>query len=201
MKKKLVAIAAAAVAMIPLIGSPAHASASGKVAFQCTTTLPEFPSPQASATCSGSATGKVAGQSVGGDAYVVVAAGVNNFKAEFEYNEACLAEGVPPALGTANGTATVTGLVGVKAGPGGAKVPVTGSATLGFTWTRVGVNAVVTVSSDPSKTHLDFSDGDTATLTVAAATATFAPVLTLANTCPVGGPLTAAVAGTATFGA
>lgn len=197
MKKKLVAIAAAAVAMIPLIGSPANASVTGNVSFVCTANLPEFPSPASSGSCgpTSSAAGSVAGLSVGGDPYAVAIAGANNFSASFDYNEACLAGSEPPVAGQANGTATVTGITGVKGG-----ATVTATATLKFDWDRAGVVAAVNIRADGSL--LEFSDGDTAVLTVdAAAVAAFAPVLTLANTCPVGGPLQAVVAGNAVFGA
>lgn len=195
MKKKLVAIAAAAVAILPFTGSPAQASVSGAIAFECVAQLPEFPSPQANGSCGtpSAAVGTVSGLSASGQAYTLVAAGVNNFGASFEYQEACVAN-EPPVLGTANGTATVTGLTGVKNG-----APVTASAELQFSWRRVGLTAAITISSG----EIQFSDGDTATPLVAAsanAAAGFAPVLTLANTCPVGGPLQAAVAGTAAFG-
>lgn len=195
MKKKLVAIAAAAVAVLPFTSQPAHASVSGNIAFECVAQLPEFPSPQANGSCGApsAAAGTVSGLSASGQAYTLVAAGVNNFSASFEYQEACVAN-EPPLLGTANGSATVTGMVGVKNG-----AQVSASATLQFSWRRVGATAVITITSG----EIQFSDGDTATPMVAAsanATAAFAPVLTLANTCPVGGPLQAAVAGNATFG-
>jgi hypothetical protein len=198
LKKKLVAIAAAAVAMIPLTGSPAHASATGALAFECVAQLPEFPSPQATGSCGAVsvATGSVSGVTASGAPYSLTVdptKALNNFTADFEYNEACVAN-EPPVLGTAAGTATVTGLTGVK----GTNVPVTATATLDFSWRRVGLTAVITFTS----ATIEFSD-DTATPLLpptANAAAVFAPVLTLANTCPVGGPLQAAVAGTATFG-
>lgn len=204
MKKKLIAITAAAVAIVPLNISPASASTTGGFVFECTAVLPEFPSPSGNGTCGSNApvgntavpataAGTVAGTTTGGDAYVVVAAGANNFSASFSYAEGCVAN-EPPVLGTASGTATVTGLTGVKGG-----APTTATATLDFEWVRVGATAVVTFTGGT----LNFGD-DTATplvLQSAAGTAVFAPLLDANNACPVGGALRAVVAGSATFGA
>ncbi|HEX2295380.1 MAG TPA: hypothetical protein VHN37_08740 [Actinomycetota bacterium] len=205
MKKKLIAIAAAAVAIVPLTGSPASASVTGGFVFECTASLPEFPADAGTGSCGSAApvgttsvpstaTGSVAGVTAANQPYALVAAGAGNFSATFDYAEGCLAGGVPPPLGTASGTATVTGLTGVKGG-----APTTATATLDFEWVRVGLTAAVTFTDG----EIVFSD-DTATPLVmqsAVAEAAFGPVLLGNNSCPSGGPLKAVVAGAAEFGA
>lgn len=204
MKKKLIAIAAAAVAIVPLNISPASASTTGGFVFECTAVLPEFPSPAGNGVCGSNApvgstavpsaaVGSVSGTTTAGQPYSVVAAGANNFSAAFSYAEGCVAN-EPPVLGTASGTAVVTGLTGVKGG-----APTTATATLDFEWVRAGATAVVTFTGG----SLNFSD-DTATplvLQSAAGSAVFAPLLDARNSCPVGQGLRAVVAGSATFGA
>lgn len=197
MKKRFIAILAAVAAVIPMTGSPATATISGNITFQCTAHLDAFPTPDGSGTCSGSATvpslgaGGLAGTSSTGAAFALRTnpSARNNFNAAFTYREACVA-GEPPAAGTAEGTATISGLEGVK---GGANV--TAEATVSFVWTRGGATAAIRITAGT----ISFSDGDSATGTVGAAVAAFAPILQPNNTCPVGGPLEAVVAGSATL--
>ncbi|MDQ3951831.1 MAG: hypothetical protein M3279_02530 [Actinomycetota bacterium] len=200
MKKKLIAIAAAAVAIVPLTGSPASAAGAGAVAFSCTAHLQAFPTLSGQGTCNGTASvagipsagvGGVAG-STGGQAYVLVTAPnvTGNFSARFDYEEGCVAN-EPPVAGAASGEATITGLSGLK---GGANV--TASATITFEWTRGGLTAAVVVTGGV----INFSDGSSDSVAAGAALAAFVPVLTANNVCPSGGPLDALVAGTAVLG-
>lgn len=199
MKKRFIAILAAVAAVVPMTGSPATATVSGQIAFQCTAHLDAFPTPDGSGTCSGSATvpslgaGGLAGTSSTGQAYALRTepGARNNFNASFTYREACVA-GEPPAAGTAEGTVTISALVGVKNGAN-----VSAEATVSFVWTRAGATAAVRITGGT----ISFSDGDSTGVTAGAATAAFAPILTVDNRCPVGGPLQAVVAGSATLGA
>ena len=200
MKKKLIALAAAAVAIIPVAVSPASATATGEVAISCTAHLPNFPTSAGSGTCNGTASvagipsagvGGIAGEA-GGQAYVLVTAPnvTGNFSASFDYQEPCIAN-EPPAAGTARGSATITGLTGVKNG-----VSVTADARIDFEWTRAGLTAAVLITGG----SVNFSDGSSASVTAGGAVAGFAPVLQAHNVCPSGGPLDALVVGTATIG-
>lgn len=193
--KKLIALAAAVMVVIPFTVTPASAGpGAGVIAFECTAKLDAFPSPSGSGTCEGGATipapsvasGALAGTTDDGDPYVVSGAGA--FTAEFTYAEGCLL-GEPPLTGAAEGSATVSGLTAVKNGG-------TTSATLvidSFTWTRAGLTAAITLGSG----RIEFGDGDVAQTFTGAAEAAFAPILTQDNLCPVGGPLQALVVGSA----
>ncbi|HEX2195471.1 MAG TPA: hypothetical protein VHJ76_00985 [Actinomycetota bacterium] len=199
MKKKLIAIAAAVTAVIPFAPSTASAGGpgAGVVAFECTAELDNFPATTGSGTCSGGATvplpsagaGAIAGIADDDEAYAVGGAGT--FEASFTYAEGCVLE-EPPLTGSAEGSATISGLTGVKGSGPDAEV-VTATLTLDFTWTRVGLAAAVTLSDGT----LTFDDGETATTFIGTAEAAFAPILTEDNLCPQGGPLEAAVAGSA----
>ncbi len=191
MKKKLIAIAAALVAIVPLTGGNASAAAeAGALAFECTAELSAFPTAAGSGVCEGDVAPAVAGGAVVGTSTTgpFAITGSGSFFAEFTYAEGCVAN-EPPALGTASGTATVSGMAAVNNG-----VSVTASATINFNWTRVGLTAAIVITGG----QISFSDGATATLGTSAATAGFAPLLQQNNTCPDGGPLKAIVAGTAT---
>lgn len=194
MKKKLIALVAAVVAVVPFLPGTASAQAAGALAFECTAKLSAFPSPGSSGTCSGrvkpqgTAAGAVVGLSNEGNPYVIVGAG--DFNASFTYAEACVAN-EPPAIGTANGTATISGVPAIHKGE-----LTTASGSLTFSWTRVGLTAVITIGS----TSLSFANGGTDNPALGAATAAFAPIIGPANTCPSGGPLEAQVAGVAAFG-
>lgn len=206
MKKKLVAIAAAAVAIVPLAGSPASAVGAGNVVITCHAHLPAFPTDNATGTCDGDANipAPLPGTAVGGLAGVDTTGSepepfvlttepgiTDNFSASFQYNEGCVA-GEPPLLGSAfNATATITGLEGIKGGD-----PVTGSATVQFEWTRAGLTAAIQITGGT----LTLSDGYSTSLTGAGAAA-FVPVLTLNNTCNGNGALEAYVAADATLAA
>lgn len=201
MKKKLVAIAAAAVAMIPLAGTSANAAAAaGTLKFECVANLPAFPTPQGDGTCGpgalaggpvvpSSATGVITGATNDNLPIVLVAAGVNNFSAQFSYQEPCIAN-EPPATGTANGTATITGLQGVVG-----TTPVSGGKlVVEFTWVRGGGTAAITITGATLSAGSTTVEGTTV---VGAGEASFAPVLGPANLCPEGGPLKALVEGSA----
>lgn len=202
MKKKLVAIAAAAVAMIPIIGSPANAAAAaGTLKFECVAALPEFPSPQAEGTCGSntlgiggpvvpsSATGVIKGATDANQPIVLVAAGTNNFSAAFTYQEPCVAN-EPPASGTANGKATITGLQGVV----GTTQVNNGTLVVDFEWVRGGATAAILITDAVLTTSQGTVDGVTV---VGAGAANFAPLLGATNVCPVGGPIRAVVEGSA----
>ncbi|MDQ4125369.1 MAG: hypothetical protein M3134_07210 [Actinomycetota bacterium] len=185
--KKLIALAMSLTAIAPLTAAaPAQAATVGALAFTCEAILPSFPSPGDSGTCAGmsAATGAGLSTDLG---YVVT--GVGTFNAEFSYNEGCVASGLPPASGTASGSATVEGLTAV--GPGGTKAA---SADLIFSWTRTALVAVVTVNGTLTV------DDVGSTSVNGRAVAAFAPVLTLDNVCPEGGPVRARVAGAAELG-
>jgi hypothetical protein len=194
LKKKLIALVAAVVAAVPFLPSTASAQSGGALAFQCTATLSAFPSPGASGSCRGRieplglAAGGAAGVDNGGEAYVIVGAG--DFNATFTYAEACVAN-EPPAIGTANGTATISDVPAVHKGE-----LTTADGTLTFSWTRVGLTAVVTINS----ATLTFDNGGSDNPALGAAAAAFVPILGQGNTCPSGIGLEAEVAGTAAFG-
>lgn len=186
--KKLIALALSLTAIVPLTASPAQAAVGGALAFTCTATLPSFPSPGGNGSCSGTASaGGGAGISTG-LGYVVTGAG--SFSANFSYNEGCAASGLPPAQGTAEGSASVDGLVAV--GPGGVKT--NASADFEFNWGRAGVVATVSVSGTLTIDGVGTEDFN------GTAVAAFLPVLAANNLCPEGGPLTAQVVGAAELG-
>lgn len=185
--KKLIALAMSLTAIAPLTAAtPAHAATAGALAFTCEAVLPSFPSPGDSGSCAGTSAATGAGLSTD-LGYVVT--GVGTFEADFSYNEGCAASGLPPASGTASGSASVEGLTAV--GPGGVK---SASADLTFSWTRTGLVAVVTLNGTVTV------DGVGSTSVTGRAAAAFVPVLTLDNVCPEGGPLRARVAGVAELG-
>ncbi|MDQ3913967.1 MAG: hypothetical protein M3323_01360 [Actinomycetota bacterium] len=193
MKKKLIALVAAAVAVVPFTSGTASAQGAGALAFECEAFLSAFPSPGASGECKGTveplgiAAGGAAGVGTEGP-YALV--GPGDFNASFTYAEGCVAN-EPPAIGTANGTATITGVPAVNKGE-----LTTANASLVFSWTRVGLTAAITISD----MQITFANGGSDNPALGVATAGFAPVLTQNNTCPSGGPLTAVVAGAAAFG-
>ena len=206
MKTKLVAIAAAAVAIIPLTGSPTTAAAAaGTITFECVANLPQFPSRQAEGTCGAyspgapapagpsTATGVMAGTTDSGQPFVLAAIPTtNNFFAEFTYFEPCIA-GEPPVTGQANGTAEISNLQGVVG-----TTPVNGGTlTVGFTWIRGGGTAAIIITD----ATLSFGETITGTTVAGAGSASFAPVLQADNLCPVGGDLRAVVQGSAAVGA
>lgn len=193
MKKKLVAIAAATLVILPFGASPASAdTGAGVIAFECVANLSIFPG-SGSGTCGSNslapgspvipstAEGTITGVTSSGQPFVLVAAGVNNFSASFNYEEACLA-GEPPVLGLATGTATITGVTGTVG-----TTPVSGNLTVTFSWTRAGLTAAVTINGGSFP-------GISGTIT-GAGTAAFVPLLTAGNTCGGGAPLRALVAG------
>lgn len=195
MKNRLIALAAAVVALVPLTAGTASATATGSLAFECTASLPAFPATSGSGTCSGGAAPAVAGGVVAGvtnnDNQPYTLYGAGSFSASFDYSEGCFLN-EPPAIGTASGSATVT----ISATVGGQTT--TATVTVEFTWTRVGVTAAITTG--PAR--ISFGTGHTATAAApGAATAAFAPLLGVNNTCPSGGPLTAVVAGALISGA
>lgn len=190
MKKKLIALTMALTAIAPLTAAtPAHAATAGALAFTCTASLPEFPSPSASGSCAGVAQATGAGITTDFGGWVVTGAG--SFNAEFAYNESCAVGGVPPVQGRAEGTASVDGLIAV--GPGGATA--SASADIVFNWNRTGLTAVITLSEVTVEI-----DGVGSVTTNGTAAAAFVPVLQGNNGCPEGGPLTAQVAGVAELG-
>ena len=142
---------AAAVLAIPTI--PAGASATGGAVFVCRARFGPFPT--GGGTCGGgppvpgAALGVGAGLDNFGHPYVV--SGLGTFAAAFNYVSACL-------LGTANGTATITGLTAVHSDIT-TSVPVVtvvgATITTSFTWVRVGSVAVIVMFS----TRVTFTNG------------------------------------------
>ena len=190
MKKKLIALVAAVVAVVPFTtGGTASAAGGGALAFECSAQLPNFPTSAGHGSCRGTAettAGPLVG-TIGTTPFIV--SGPGSFYAEFDYQEPCIAS-EPPAAGTANGYADITGLRAVHGG-----APTTASAHITFNWTRAGANAVITITS--GTLTIAGPGGGTVNLVGGAATAAFAPLLGEDNVCPVGGPLQAVVAGTA----
>jgi hypothetical protein len=124
-KAILMVAAVMAVAMSFAIAPASADPGVGQVAFTCTANLPNFPAPNgAGGTCSGTATGFVAGA---GGAHTAVQGA---FNANFSYNEPLA---TCPATGTANGQFTITTSAGTVSG--------------NFSWTRAGATAVITLSS------------------------------------------------------
>jgi hypothetical protein len=153
------------------IAGPASAAspAAGVAGFECQVTLPVWPTASGgSASCNGLAVG-------GGvhGAAPVTAAGTSFTGQVTSYNEACVA-GEPPLIGTATGNA----IIGTSGG----------NMTAGFSWTRVGLTAVVTTSGPSIGGHSHNGAG--------AAIAGFVPLVTGGiPTCAQPGSLTAIVAG------
>lgn len=187
--KKLIALAMSLTAIVPLTAAPAQAATAGAVAFTCTATLPEFPSPGNSGSCSGLARATGAGVTTDFGGWVVTGAGT--FEADFQYSEGCVTGGIPPVQGSASGNASVDGLVAVR--PGGATAPA--SVDLTFNWNRTGTVAQVNISN-----AMVTIDGVGSSTVSGRAVAAFVPVLQGNNACPQGGPLTAQVAGVAELG-
>lgn len=198
MRSLRIAVVATLVAVFGAIAAPALASITGTVSFECTASLPDWPSQQSSGFCrdfgtttnpsvlvSARAAVDLAGVDDAGSPFSV--AGVGPFEAVFNYSQACIA-GEPPLLGSANGTATVEGLTAV----------VNGSVqrarlVANFSWSRVGAAAVFTITGSTV-----FFDGSTASGSIGQGEAVFVPLN--AGFCPVGGRVLAFVAGEATFG-
>ncbi len=139
----LKAATALATATLLLPATPADATITGGVTFQCTAVLDDgFPTPFGTGTCTGTAhVGAATGQTTGGVTYVI--GGTNRpFSASFTYNESCPAAlPEPPPIGTATGTARITGIP-VHQGPG-----VTADVSTSFSWTRVEGTALILTSN------------------------------------------------------
>jgi hypothetical protein len=163
----------------------------GTVSFECTATLPNYPTWAGSGTCGSRALPATAAVSAAGidgatNAPFVVT-GTGRFTASFDYNELCLPEAV---VGLATGTATVTGLSAVYGG-----APATATLDVTFTWMRVGATADIHVLGY----RLTIIGGHTIDGSLGEGAATFAPLLGQDNRCPVGGPLDALVHGDVAF--
>jgi len=207
MKRQLMrGVTTVAVTALALVApaTPARASISGEIEFACTATLPVFPSVTGVGTCGGG-TGPVPGRAVvevqgvdtAGHPFVVT--GVGDFDAAFVYSEPCppLPLPVSPTIGTAVGTASITGLTAVHYG-----IPPTlvgAQITATFVWTRAGNSAVVVLTS----LQISFTNGHSAVVASPLgnsvggwATAAFAP-LPGAGTCVAPAPTKAVVTGTA----
>jgi hypothetical protein len=159
-RRLLALLGAVALLAMPLIqASPAQASTSGGHVIACKAHLPQWPT---LTPTSGSCTGNTPVGSVSvdwgldnlGNAYVVVDPGV--FSASFTYSETCVA-GEPPAVGTANGTAGVTGATALDG-----TTQTSAAWTAAFSWTRVGATALVFLGP----ASVTFGNGHTATSAV-----------------------------------
>jgi hypothetical protein len=188
--KKLIAIATALVAIVPMTGTPASAQTAAALAFTCTATLPSFPSGGAHGSCGGTAavTGAGAHVVVGGTSYVITGAGT--LDARFDYNESCVPGPVPlpPLQGVAAGSVEIDGLRAV--GTDGSVT--TASADLWFNWNRTGAVAVISITSGTLTVG-----GENVRISGDTAEAAFVPIGTAGRFCPEGGPLEALVVGSA----
>ena len=183
------AVVGALVAAIVVPAAPAGATVTGAVAFHCTAQLPAFPAASGSGTCGSDVTPSIGvgvGAGVDDDGNPYAIAGVGDFNASFTYNEACVAS-EPPVLGEANGSASTSGATAVHNG-----ALTTASLSTDFSWTRVGLVAVILTDS----TQVTFGNGGSATAGApGAAVGAFAPIIGPNNVCPNGGSLSALVAG------
>ena len=162
---------------------PASATIAGPTGDTGIASLPSYPCPT---TCTGtfSATGGGVAEGKDNSGKTYVGAGAGKMTATYSYHEPCGA-----LTGTASGSLTVAGLH-VRDG----SQLVTGTLNGSFSWTRVGLTAIITVSG----TSLTFSNGNTASgAGNGSASSVFVPLLGVSNTkCP-GGPLKAVVIGAA----
>ena len=191
MRIKNIVGAVAVAALVGAFAAPAGATVTGATAFNCRAHLPAFPTASGSggscnAVVGPNALGVGAGLDDNGDPYV--AAGLANFSASIDsYSEGCTANGLPPALGTASGSASASGLT---------VLPDNASGTLSigsFGWTRVGLVAIV----QTSPATITWSGGSATAAQGGLAAAAFAPILGAGNVCPEGSPLDALVVGAA----
>ena len=192
----LLAVGTAMVAALIATITPANATITGSVGFQCTAALNPFPAVSGTGTCNGTATVSASGTTTTGTAYTVAGANVP-FAANFTYFESCpAAVPAPPPTGSANGHATVTGLTAVVGG-----ATTTARLDTDFDWTRGGNNAVILTKN----TTITFGNGQVAKATANPVngrddygTATFVPNPGF-GTCTAPAPTTATVSGTDTI--
>ena len=192
MRKALLIFTVAGLVSAFAIPPAAQATISGATEIACRTTLAAWPTAGGTGTCTKVTVGAIgagAGVTTANVPYVVAAA--NSYDtSSFNYSEPCPVPGAPitPLVGFANGTITASGLKAVLR-----TKQTTAKESEQFSWTRVGLVAVVTTSG----ATITFGTGATATgVAPGAAVGTFVPlsVTTLRkNTCPTGGPLTAQV--------
>jgi len=172
----------------PTTPAGAASTVSGAALVTCKTSLPAWPTASGSSTCGTylvGAAGAGAGVTTTNNPYVI--AGKGSFSSSFSYSEPCVVAGQSPVLGTAKGTATASGFTAVVK-----TSKTTASETSGFSWTRVGLVAVITTSG----TKITFGNGQVATAVApGAGVGSFAPLNfnPKKNVCPSGGQLTAVV--------
>lgn len=179
--KAMLMVAAVMAMVMSLFAAPASAAGQGEVAFTGTASLPDFPSPGNTGTFSGTASGKLQGVGNSGP-YAVVYANAT-MTASFNYNEPAA---TCPALGTANGSFTISG----------ASVGTDSTVTIkgNFSWNRAGATAVITLSNVSVTLNGTLEDSGGS----GAATAAFESPNAVTNCLAGGGPLTATVAGSGT---
>jgi hypothetical protein len=192
-RKRLFLIAVVGLSLGALLGVslPAHASISGTAFFQCTVKLPVWPTPNGPAVkCNGTATGFITGTKTTGGVYTGTAANDKFVGAAATYRETCI--GPEPVNGFANGTFTVSNMT--LTNPSSQK----GQGSAKFNWTRVGVNAIITLSGGLVKktpTGATVAKGSSGV-----AAALFIPTSTPGNCNPGGAkPLTALITGQSFF--
>jgi hypothetical protein len=162
LKKSVASFIIAVLAL--LVAAPANAAGPSKgplasvAVVQCTINLASFPNPVKTpnpTNCNGFAIGVFAGFQANGPGGVVVgvAAGAP-VSISAQYTEPCVAG----ALGNSNGVGNVTGLTAANVTKGGVLQPIdpAAKASIPYSWTRVGVVAVITVGKlnplvDPKK--------------------------------------------------
>jgi hypothetical protein len=162
---------------------PAGASITGTAEFSCTVRLPVWPTsngPQV--VCNGKATGFITGARTNGQRYNGLIVNDTLKATAATYSETCI--GPEPVNGFARGTFAISGiqLSGSVTG--------TGTSTANFNWTRVGVNALITLSNGVVKKGATIIARGNSGIAAAA----FIPTSTPGN-CNAPRPLTALIIG------
>ena len=183
MIRRLSALLVSALIVAVVAASPASASTTGEVVFNCSMQLPAWPSPNANARCDGTSIVSVSGLDDSGTPYTL--AGPGEFHMFIDYATACIA-GEPPLLWNAVGQIQVGRILAVRAGA------VT-QATLSAAVEIVGTPGSFTFRTQGH--HVVFADGATASGMTGTGEASMAYVPGASNVCPVGGPLSASVQG------
>jgi hypothetical protein len=175
---------------IVFASGPASATVSGFATFNCNVYLPIWPTQFGGPVhCYGTGNAVLAGKTTSGVTYRATGTNRPFDGAASFYNEKCTAN--EPLNGSAGGVTHISGLAGVPGGTANAHSP--------FSWTRVGVNAVILL---PPGGTINFSNGSLAVGTgTGRAVAVFRQTTPRAGTrtCTAPGPQTANIVGLALF--